>query len=322
MKFTSVPAGFTSFREPLTYAFDAEGAPRDITFTIVDVESGATIGAKKLYAATAGEIDIAPYLRRAARCRMPDEVAECSVVDTGGRVKVRVEAEGVASPVRTFIAAKVADDKLYALLTTQYDRRAMAADEFDAIGYFAMPDAVVEIVVEAFGSGYERLVLTPPAGGQRTVAVTPRGFAFVPESMRVTIRVDDEEADTIDYEIAENLADACRLAWFNRHGAPELYTFPARRQSRVEATRGRVLHPFGGEDVATGRDDALTLVSAYEPRAQAEAIAEAVASPEVRAVRGGRTRRVSLATDKATLHGGEMNLVEVEIRASGEEGRL
>ena len=223
---------------------------------------------------------------------------------------------------RTFIAAKVADDKLYALLTTQYDRRAMAADEFDAIGYFAMPDAVVEIVVEAFGSGYERLVLTPPAGGQRTVAVTPRGFAFVPESMRVTIRVDDEEADTIDYEIAENLADACRLAWFNRHGAPELYTFPARRQSCVEATRGRILHPFGGEDVATGRDDALTLVSAYEPRAQAEAIAEAVASPEVRAVSGCRTRRVSLATDKATLHGGEMNLVEVVIRASGEGGRV
>ena len=86
--------------------------------------------------------------------------------------------------------------------------------------------------------------------------------------------------------------------------------------------RGRILHPFGGEDVATGRDDALTLVSAYEPRAQAEAIAEAVASPEVRAVSGCRTRRVSLATDKATLHGGEMNLVEVEIRASGEEGRL
>ncbi len=165
MKFTSVPAGFTSFREPLPYSFDAEGAPRDITFTIVDVESGATIGAKKTLCRHCGRDRYRPL----SPPRRPLPHAR-----RGGRVlrgrhgwprQGARGGEGVASPVRTFIAAKVADDKLYALLTTQYDRRAMAADEFDAIGYFAMPDAVVEIVVEAFGSGYERLVLTPPAAG-------------------------------------------------------------------------------------------------------------------------------------------------------------
>ena len=324
MKFTSVPAGFVSFREPLPYVFDAEGAPRDITFTIVDTESGATIGSKKLYAATAGEIDIAPYLRRAARCRMPDEVTECAVIDTGGRVKVRVEAEGIASPVRTFIAAKVADDKLYALLATQYAFRTMAADEFDMIGYFAMPDAVVEIVIEAFGdNGYERMILTPPAGGQRTFAVTPRSFDATTSAMRVTIRVDDEAADVIDYRIVENLSDACRLAWFDRHGAPELYTFPARKRTVVAAVRDRTESIRGREDRVAARDRRVTLVSAYEPRAQAEAIAEMVASPEVYEALGGRTRRVSLATDNAvTLYGGEMNLVEVEIGTSGEEGGL
>ncbi len=317
MKFTSVPAGFASFREPLVYAFDAEGAPRDITFTIVDTESGATVGSKKLYSATKGEIDIAPYLRRAARCRMPDEIVGCAVVDTGGRIKVRVEAEGTASPVRTFIAAKVADDKLYTLLTTQYTRRTMAADEFDAIGYFAMPDAVVEIVIEAFGESYGRLTLTPPEGGQRAFAVTPRAFAATPSTMRVTIRVDDETADVIDYEIVDNLAGACRLAWFDRHGAPELYTFPVRRQTFVEAARDRI-----GEvsDRVRLRDRGLKLTSAYEPRAQAEAIAEIVASPEVCAACGSRLHRVSLSTDSAaTLHGGEMNTVEVEIRTSEEE---
>lgn len=321
MKFTSVPAGFSSFRSPLVYAFDAEGEARDITFAVVDTESGAAIGSVRQYAAAGGRIDIAPVLRRAARCRLPDSVADCGVVDTGGRVKVRVEAEGAASPVRTFIAAEVGNDLLYKPLTTQHARRTIAADEFDLIGYFAMPDAVVVIRIEAFGTSYGYRTVTPPAGGQRTVAVAPRGFGMTPERMRVTVEVDGEAATVIEYEVVDNLRHACRVAWINRHGAPELYTFPACRHVAVGAAREHVAADGGGcRQTVTDGGGRLRVVSAYEPHAQMLSLAAIAASPDVRLVRGGGLRRVCVADDApAAVPCDAMWLLELELLTDGKE---
>lgn len=326
MKFTSVPAGFSSFRTPLVYAFDAGGAARDITFAVVDTESGATIGTLRLHA-VAGEIDIAPVLRRAARCRLPDRVSGCGVVETGGRVKVRVEAEGTASPVRTFIAAEVAGDLLYKSLSTQYARRTIAPGEFDLIGYFAMPEAVVGVVIEALddtGAAVGRIAVTLPDGGQRTVAVTAGGFDTPPVRMRVVINVDGEAATVVDYDVEENTRGARRVAWINRHGAPELYTFPACRQTEVEAVRERIGTAAGGRgSVVTDVDSALRLVSAYEPQAQLLALAGIVASPDVRLVCGDTLRPVCPAADgKATVTHGEPSLFELELHPAGKEVRL
>lgn len=323
MKFTSTPAGFSSFRRPLVYAFDAEGEARDLTFTIVDTESGAVIGTKRLYVATAGEIDIAPYVRRAVHCRLPESVAECWIIDTGGRMKVRVDAEGVSSPTRSFIAADVALDVFYTPLTTQYLHRTMAAGEVDMIGYFAAPDAVVRILVEAFGSAYAYLTLTPPDGGQRTVAVTTEGFGIVPESMKVTIKVDDEPVTVIEYRITENLPHARRLAWLNRHGAPELYTFPTCGEAMLRALHRDTLTYNGRGTVVDDCDRTLRLVSAYEPQAQSLALAEIVCSPEVRMACGTELRRVVVADDEAARVVCEgMNLMEVAVRAAEREVEL
>ena len=66
MKFTSIPDTFSSYREPLLYAFETgSSTPRDVELKIINHTTGEEIGRKRLYNVTSGEVDIAPYLRSA-----------------------------------------------------------------------------------------------------------------------------------------------------------------------------------------------------------------------------------------------------------------
>ena len=61
MKFTSIPDTYSSYREPLIYAFDTESTtPRDVELKIINRSTGEEIGRKRLYNVTSGEVDIAP----------------------------------------------------------------------------------------------------------------------------------------------------------------------------------------------------------------------------------------------------------------------
>ncbi|MBQ5617553.1 MAG: hypothetical protein IIU93_00175, partial [Alistipes sp.] len=176
MKFTSIPEAYSSFREPLIYAFDTESTtPHDVELKIINRTTGEEIGRKRLYNVTAGEIDIAPYLRSAARPTLPTAITECGEVETNATIKVVVEAEGKTSSSRNFIAASVDREALYTLLTSQQLHRTMERNEFDIIPYFTWPDIVVSFDVEFIGYGTECITITPPSGGQRAVAVTARG---------------------------------------------------------------------------------------------------------------------------------------------------
>lgn len=323
MIFLSTPKAYSSYNEPLIYVFDTEStAPRNVELKIKNKETGQTIGRKRLYGVTYGEVDIAPYLRSAAQPTLPDFVAENSVVETSAQIKVVVEAEGVSSPSRTFIAAKVDLTEPYTPLMTQHLKRTIDRDEFDIVSFFSLPDIVVRVVVEYLGSDSRQIAITPPSGGQRAVAVSARGMGNV-DAMRVTIYVDGEAATTIDYQLRENLAGARRLAWLNRHHAPELYTFPLRKSVLVESTRKYMESQWGREAAALEKHGELKLLSAYEPRAQIEAISEILHSTRVWLVKGNNMQHLSLHTDRVlTAPCGEMGIVEVDVRAAREGEEL
>lgn len=323
MKFTSIPESYSSFREPLLYAFDTESAePQDVELKIIDKSDGTTLGSKRLYGVTAGQIDIAPYLRSVAVTSLPENIAECGVVESNSQIKVAVEVDGVSSAVRRFIAARVDLNKIYTPLTTQQLHRTMARDEFDLISFFSLPDIVVEVVVEFIGSGTERMTISPASGGQRVVAITARGREGV-ESIRATVMVDGVAATTIEYELKENLRGARRVAWLNDHLAPELYTFPLRKSVLIEAARRRMESIWGKEAGAAERENELKLISAYEPQAQIDALGSILSTPKAWLVRGCELQRVEITTDRVMPAScGEMGIIEVDIRAAREGERL
>lgn len=323
MKFTSIPESFISFQEPLLYAFETQTEAHDVEVKIKNAHTDQVLGSKLLYGAVAGEIDIAPYLRQALSVELPDGVEECGRVELAQQIEVRVEVDGVASPLRQFIAAKVEPQQSWQLLSSQIDHRTMARDEFDIIGYFAQPDVVVEVVVESQGKGSERLTLDVPSGGQYAVAVTTKGMGEGVDELKVTFRVDGTVQAEIYYAIKPNLKGARRLAWLNEHRCPELYTFPLRKGVLVKAVRRHMESVWGREAAALESENELKLISAYEPQAQIEALARILFSPKLWLVEGGKPQSVNLLTDRVMpTPCGEMGMIEVDVRAAEEGVKL
>ena len=310
MKFTSLPTSYSSYNEPLVYAFDTQAEASDVEVRVINATTSEVIGRKMLYGVSVGQVDIAPYVRRAAQVVMP-EMIECSqMLATGIQVKVKVEVAGVISSSRNFIAARFDTMPHFALLTNQISRRTMARDEFDIIPFYSSPDAVVEVVVEAMGKSY----------GYLTLALD---FDDGPEELKVTFKVDGYVEATVEYELKENLRGARRLAWLNESRSPELYTFPMRKSILIEAARRHIESVLGKEAAEVEHDGELKLLSAYEPQAQLEALAGIYKAERVWLVEGNAPRRIELRAKQVfTLPCDELGIIEVDICAAEEGVRL
>ena len=316
MFFSSLPSHIAPIGGILHYEL------ADLTTPSVDLRiytsSNRLLGTKRIVGQSDCAIDIAPYLRSAVVPTLPETIEACGVVECPTQMKVVVQAGGVNSSTRTFIAAKVDLDNYYQPLTTQHLHRTMARDEFDLISFFSYADIVVEVVVEFFGKGNESLTITPDAGGQRVVAVTAKGRPGV-SSMRVTVMADGEAVTTIEYDIKENLKGARRVAWLNDHLAPELYTFPLRKSVLIKAARKRMESIWGSEAGTAERENELKLISAYEPQAQIEALTSILSTPRAWLVEGSTLQNVEITTDRVMPSScGEMGIIEVDIRAARE----
>ena len=71
MKFTKIPEAHSSFRDKLVYGFDTEAAAHDVELKIINADTGETIATKRLYGISQGEVELAPYLRRAVKSQLP-----------------------------------------------------------------------------------------------------------------------------------------------------------------------------------------------------------------------------------------------------------
>ena len=323
MKFTSIPKAYSSYQEPLIYEFDTQAAAADVEVRIINSTTNEIIGRKMLYGVSVGQIDIAPYLRRAAKVELPEKIEYSQVLDTGVQLKVKVEVAGVSSSSRNFIAAKLPPSTYFELLTDQIGRRTMSRDEFDIISFYASPDAVVEVVVEVWGKSYGFLTLEHATGGQCAVAVSALDFDDGPEELKASIKVDGKVLAEVEYELKENLRGARRLAWLNASRSPELYTFPMRKSILIEATRRHIESVWGREAAEVEHEGELKLLSAYEPHAQLEAIAAIHTSEKVWLVEGSQVHRAELKAERVlTLPCDELGLVEVDVCAAEEGVKL
>ena len=323
MKFTSIPEAHSSLRESLIYAFDTEAEAHDVELKIINADTNEIIATKRLYGISQGEVDIAPYLRQVVRPTLPAKVDGCGEVDCSMQIRVKVEADGVTSAVRRYITAKVDLEQPYTSLTTQIAQRTMACDEFDIISWFAHPEIVVEVVVESYGKGNESLTIRPSGVGQQAVAISALDFANSPEDLRATVMVDGVATTVLEYEIKPNLRGARRVAWLNEYLAPELYTFPLRKSVLVKAVRKHIESIWGREAASLESENELKLISAYEPQAQIKALSGILAAERLWLVEGGVPQRIDLVTDRVlAAPGGEMSVIEVDIRAAKEGVRL
>lgn len=323
--FTSIPENGASYQKPLIYEFLSNTEVEQVEIKVL-TNNGEEIARKVIHGAmTEGKIDIAPYVRRAVKYNIPENVTNCGVIDIGGSIAISVQIEDAISDERVFMAATMDLTKPITLLTDQSLDRAFTTEEFDMIGFLNTTTKPINVVIELCDDTYGCMTYKTFSSAEpfrpQAICVTPREFSeeFLAMAKYILVKLqhDGKRLDYIEYDIRENLSTARRIGWINEYGAPELYTFPMRKSILIEATRKHMESLWGREAAELESDNELKVISAYEPQKQLQALAKIVYSPKVWLQQGSGQQIVSLMTDRVLLTPGRgLGFVELDLRAA------
>lgn len=311
MQFTRTPREFAPLGGELRYAVGHDD-PTTITIRIADAANGTLLGVKRFVAVDQAAFDAAPCIRPALR--FTPATGPTGIHPADGRtatIAVEAFAAGDEEPaasaeVRTYLpAAEVVEAP--ALLTAMPRVRLIAEGESDELTLLTAEAQQVTVIVR---SGESTVAQSFPLAGAGLHLFRLDTNDFPGAESLV---VDAGECGTVRYDLALRPAGAVRLAWRSRAGSIEHYTFPIEVSATVEAAKRRAYGPEGHVAIAS-TEQRRVLRSAYERREVLEALAEAVASPEVWLV-GEGYEAVDVVSDRAVVHRhGSLSCIEIEIR--------
>lgn len=214
----------------------------------------------------------------------------------------------VVSPLRTFLPCRDAVTAP-ALLTAMPAERLISPGECDELTLFPAEACSVTVTAQA-GTTTTAESYRTTKGGLYLFRLDTRDF---PEAEALT--VDAGACGTVVYTVVPAVRGARRLAWRSSAGSIEHYTFPIEKSARAETAKKRAYGIGGHLTVTTGTERRTTLVSAYEPRATIDALAEILSSPDVWLAGETDYTAVDVLTDKAVVHRhGAVTCLEIEIR--------
>lgn len=273
MTFTQVPQNYASLFQPLRYRFEGEGEPRTLRIEVWDMTHNALIHTKELHATTSGEIDISPLLRRRLAPQPKSSAVGFLEEDLERWITVQVRLEG-ASVERTFMLSQ--GESPYSLVVGNFsDERQINYGECEELTLMGnISKAQVEITTPE-GVTHEELV--PPTLGvmPRLFRIDTRRFPQRTLSFSLTFYIDGMPIKRLKYHVLHSRKQGRRVAWIDRKGALQHYTFPLvgaqrERQQRttIEGQDGR-LH-----FLTTTYEREMMLVSNYEAQEVRKALSE------------------------------------------------
>lgn len=310
--FTQIPDNYTPTAAEARYAFALEQAGT-VDVRITDAADGSLVAAKRFVEVAEAAFDAAPALRRATK--VVPGTGGTGVGQAAGRqimVNVQVfEANGTqplgAAPTRIFLAAKTPVTPP-ALLTTMPRERLIARGECDELLLLFEKAGSVTVTAQNRDSLTAQSYPVTTAG-LRLFRLDTRDF---PEAE--TLTVDAGPCGTVVYTLIPARHGAVRLAWRSSEGSVEHYTFPVVRTETVAATRRQAYGPEGYLSAGEETRQQL-LVSAYEPRAVLDALAELLTTPDVWIAGDEGYTPVDVVTDRTVIRRhGTMCCFEAEIR--------
>lgn len=272
MTFTQLPDNYASLYGSLRYRFEGDGDPRTLTVEIRDTLSGEVIHRKELHNTTSGEIDLAPLLRY--RLTPTPQSSSLGFVqeDLQRWITVEVSVEE-ALALRTFLLCEE-EPCLVPLLGSMPLNRRISLGEKEELTFLGEITRVRLVLTTADGVVSDEL--EAPSDG-----VKPRLFRFdtgrFPASttaFQLEVYNGTTLLTTLDYTVQRGRGGA-RVAWIDRRGALQHYTFPScsfspEEQQRVVVERGE------GErlTVATDYEQPILVTSDYEKRSTRLALLE------------------------------------------------
>lgn len=272
MTFTQLPDNYASLYGSLRYRFEGDGDPRTLTVEIRDNLSGEVIHRKELYNTTSGEIDLAPLLRYRLTPTPQSSSIGFLQEDLQRWITVEVSVEE-ALALRTFLLCEE-EPCLVPLLGSMPLNRRIRLGEWEELTFLGEITRVMLSLTTTDGVVSDEL--ESPANG-----VKPRLFRF--DTGRFPASTTDFQLHvyngtslltTLDYTVQRGVGGA-RVAWIDRRGALQHYTFPSVSFSPEEQQRVVVERSEGERlTVATGYEQPILVTSDYEMRSTRLALME------------------------------------------------
>lgn len=319
MIFTSLPDNYAPLSEGLVYRAELEQVRDTVDVEIINVGTGRTEGVCRFTGVDKIEIDIAHYVNRMFNPQPVDKPT--GIYSADDRVaKVCIAIDGVRSPQRIF--SLFACDGVPRMVSGLTYQRSIALGERDEIPLYAPKGGDVVIYIwQGSRMTDSHTFAIAPSQEVRVLAINTGEFDSGTTSVEVFF-FGNLHDDYLTYRITERPQQRNRLSWLTSFGSIESYTFPARREVKLTASRERFYGSGGSLTRNVSEERSVTLTSDPEPSDMVAALEEIISSRAVWSVGGGRTVPVDVVSSECRYDAdGSPAIISVEVRTSkrGEE---
>lgn len=315
MNVIEYPAAYQSAFRPALFVLNGVSAAEGIDVSILPASGTQPLGVKRIYGEGEITVNAAPYVRGLLS---PEPLCGQSIgvtCDQRRYAGCRISADGYTSP-EVFLTGGTEDAVPGRILSAAPSGMKIRPGERDEISVVAAAGAAVKpfIVFTHGGAEYTVDSLQEGSGaGMHTFVVdsgevvrmfsekTGAGASEM-KGFTAMLRVSDSGGDTYltrRYTFDTSPHNGRRLAWVNRYGAIDYYTFPATAEQTASGVKERIASASGIRVVAASRGESLTLESDYETAETLCWLAEIFSSPRVWSVGGGGVAEVDVADSAA-----------------------
>lgn len=310
MNVVNYPIAYQSAFRPVPFVLGGVSALSGLDVSILPASGAAALGVKRVYGDGGIAVNVAPYVRSLLSpeplCGQPMGM----IADQRRCAGCRVSAGGYTSDV-AYLTAGTEDAPANTILSASPTAMKIRPGEKDEMSVITAGAAVkpfivftcggVEYTVDSMpansGEGMHSFVVDAAAVAELFAAMTNAGPGEM-DGFDVVLRVSAPEGDiylTRRYEFDAAPHNGRRLAWVNRYGAVDYYTFPAAAGQKVSGSKERITTADGVRVVASSAVESLTLVSEYEAAETLGWLGEVLSSPRVWMVEGGGITAVDVA---------------------------
>lgn len=325
----------------MTYPKPYQSAFRDACFVLgglyafsgMDIEISslshlAPLGVKRIYTDGTAAVNAAPYIRRLLSpepmCGDPLGIA----VGPGRAVTCRICSGNYVSAV-VYLTAGTEDAPVSRILSESPGTAKISFGETDEISVITAGNRARPVISFSHGGvEYTDSSLTAYEGSEMMTLVVNAddvGEVFAGHTgadagemteFTVSLRIAAGSSEVVvsrRYEVVRNTGAGCRLAWVNRYGAVDYYTFPNTVGGNVSGSRERIYTADGYRTVATAAETSETLLSEQCGADGVKWLSEIFSSPAVWRIDGADYEKVEVAGGSAEYSAQRPGTVEVSV---------
>lgn len=318
MIFTSTPENGSSWHNSLRFGLDTEQSdPTDLTLEIAT--QSQSIAQRKLYGVTTAEVDIAPYLREFSY--LPPIIGDnASITTSRSAQRVQLIANGVASRYVSLFHAPFKYPTPH-IISRGLSKRTITLDEPIILTAFTMQNLVLSVMFTTPTKTSTIRLNAKTTGLPVDITIPTSAYTEDLKRINISINSDKQEIANMEFNVVENHKKGWCIAWFNKDGGMETYTFPIGiRQSydaTIQADKDVSLEQYAHLQSTTIN---YRLCSAYELPEQIERLTEIIFSPRIFIIKDGEFIPISLKKRHVEFdnHGSLRQMcIEIEQRLEG-----